>query len=109
VKQWRTLDDDRVRLDHADANGQLRLLDETFTVGGFPLRYPGSPLAPPALTINCRCRMRATAAAANEGSSPVDGGDLAAAAAVQTGAMIAVIPREADAERLALSGGGGAR
>src|SRR4029453_11534584 len=37
--------------------------------------------------------------------SPVDGGDLAAAAAVQTGAMIALIPREADAERLAMSGG----
>lgn len=105
VKQWRTMDDDRVRRDHRDANGQLRLLDEAFDVGGFSMRYPGDPTAPASLVINCRCRMRATAAANREGGAPVEGDNLSAAAQVHTGAMIALIPSETDAARMALEGG----
>ena len=31
-----------------------------FTVGGYPLQYPGERGAPPALVINCRCTMVGT-------------------------------------------------
>lgn len=105
VKQWRTMDDDRVRQGHREANGQLRLLDESFEVGGFSMRYPGDPLAPTDLVIGCRCRMRASAAASSEGIAPVEGDNLSAAAAVHTGAMIALIPSDEDAKRFALENG----
>jgi 2'-5' RNA ligase len=77
VKQWLTRRDDRVREAHRDVNGQLRLLDDPFDVGGFPMAYPGDPLAPADLTVNCRCVMKATAAA-REGNTDVSG-DISAA------------------------------
>jgi hypothetical protein len=55
VKQWITRHDQRVRDVHADADAQLQLLDEPFTVGGVDMAYPGDPTAPAALTVNCRC------------------------------------------------------
>lgn len=55
VKQWLTRRDDRVRDDHADANGQLRLLDDTFTVGGVEMSAPHDPTAPASQVCNCRC------------------------------------------------------
>ncbi|MET8746876.1 phage minor head protein [Streptomyces sp. NPDC004728] len=58
VKQWQTRRDAKVRDTHDDADGQIRLLDEEFTVGGVSMRYPGDPAAPPALTVNCRCILR---------------------------------------------------
>ena len=58
VKQWQTRRDTKVREPHADADGQLQLLDDAFQVGGVPMQYPGDPTAPAALTINCRCIMR---------------------------------------------------
>ncbi|QBZ73497.1 capsid maturation protease and MuF-like fusion protein [Streptomyces phage Mischief19] len=62
VKQWQTRRDTRVREPHADADGQLRLLDEAFEVGGVPMQYPGDPTAPANLTVNCRCILRVEAA-----------------------------------------------
>lgn len=62
VKQWRTRGDSRVRHAHDEADGQLRLLDDTFTVAGVPMRYPGDPSAPADLTINCRCHIRLSVA-----------------------------------------------
>lgn len=66
VKQWRMWNspfgDDRVREPHRDADGQLRLLDEAFTVGGVAMQYPGDPSAPADTTINCRCHLRLSSA-----------------------------------------------
>jgi hypothetical protein len=39
VKQWQTRRDSKVRDAHDDADGQLRLLDEAFTVGGVAMAY----------------------------------------------------------------------
>lgn len=55
VKQWLTRRDDRVRHDHADANGQLQLLDDPFTVGGIEMSAPHDPTAPASQVCNCRC------------------------------------------------------
>lgn len=106
VKQWLTRRDRRVRDAHADTNGQLRLLNEPFDVDGTEMQYPGDPTAPAALTVNCRCVLRTSAPVATapgEGNDMTD--DLAAAADVHTGAMLALMPTEADAQRLALEGG----
>ncbi|KUN37682.1 hypothetical protein AQJ30_15470 [Streptomyces longwoodensis] len=142
VKQWVTRHDARVRHAHNDVDGALRLVDEAFTVGGLPMRYPGDPLAPAALTVNCRCVLRLapeqrTASVGvkdrprpSVSESKADRvrrqiGDrmglpasllvgpadrrpaptLTAAATTHTGAMIALIPAEEDAQRLALEDG----
>ncbi|GGQ50126.1 hypothetical protein GCM10010250_22160 [Streptomyces althioticus] len=55
VKQWLTRRDTRVREDHAAANGQTRLLDEDFTVGGVQMAAPHDPDAPASQVVNCRC------------------------------------------------------
>jgi hypothetical protein len=54
-QQWWTVEDTRVRHAHRRAHGQARPVGQNFDVGGFPMRYPGDPLAPPDLTTNCRC------------------------------------------------------
>ncbi|MFD7573279.1 phage minor head protein [Streptomyces sp. NPDC055893] len=120
VKQWLTRRDPRVRDAHDDVNGQLRLLDEPFSVAGVSMAAPSDPTAPPELVINCRCVLavaRAEQAAAYEPSAPVRGRAFdseestvhpvtaAADGSHRTGAMIALMPTEEDAERLALDGG----
>lgn len=108
VKQWLTRNDERVRQAHRDANGQLQFLDDPFDVGGTPMMYPGDPSAPADLTIQCRCLMK-TAVPADpdtERTASMDQDDtLSAAADVHTGAMIALLPSVADAERMAFEGG----
>lgn len=110
VKQWVTRHDSRVRRAHRDANAQLRFLDDAFTVGGSPMQYPGDPSAPADLTIQCRCVLRLatadrTAAATPAEETPMDA-VTAAADGEHTSGMIALIPTEGDAERLALDGDG---
>ncbi|MFI1956960.1 phage minor head protein [Streptomyces althioticus] len=112
VKQWTTRRDARVRDAHDAADGQIRLLDETFTVGGVPMRYPGDPTAPASLTVNCRCILRLAPerqAAAYEPQDSTRPGVYESkevtAAGGHTGAMIALVPAQADAERLAVDGG----
>lgn len=104
VKQWVTRMDARVRDAHRDTNGQLQLLDDPFDVTGVPMQYPGDPTAPAALTVGCRCILR-TATAPERTDDVSEGDDLSAAADVHTGAMIALMPTEEDAVRLALEGG----
>lgn len=58
VRMWVTQRDDRVRPAHRAVDGETLPVLEAFTVGGYPLRYPGDPIAPPELTRNCRCRLR---------------------------------------------------
>lgn len=109
VKQWLTSNDERVRPSHRDANGQLRMLEEPFDVDGTAMMYPGDPAAPAVETIMCRCILKATAAPVERDDvneePQVAAGELSAAADVHTGAMIALMPSEGDAQRLALEGG----
>lgn len=46
-KEWIATRDDRVRPEHAEADGQVVPVDASFTVGGADYDYPGDP--------NCRC------------------------------------------------------
>ena len=57
-KTWLTRRDGNVRIAHQSLQGKTVELGDGFKVDGFVLRFPGDPLAPPALTINCRCRLR---------------------------------------------------
>ena len=57
-KTWLTRRDPRVREQHAFLQGKTVSFDDGFSVDGNVLRFPGDPLAPPHLTINCRCRLR---------------------------------------------------
>jgi len=54
-KRWDTERDERVRVSHRAVDGQVRDLGYPFYVDGFPMMFPGDPLAPPELVINCRC------------------------------------------------------
>lgn len=56
-KKWVAHHDDRTRPAHREADGQTVPASDTFTVGGFRMRYPKDPSAPLHLTINCRCIM----------------------------------------------------
>lgn len=122
VKQWRTRGDKRVRDAHDDVDGQLRLLDEPFRVGGYDMDAPGDPAAPASLVVNCRCQLRlarAERAALTSGDTgrapanefqeaPVGAPTNVTAAADGShlmGGMIALIPTEEDAARLAIDGG----
>lgn len=120
VKEWIARSDASVRSAHRAANGQRRSLDEPFTVGGVPMSGPGDSAAPPALTVNCRCTLRvveeqaASAVEIQEApsrqlSNPREPGvttpQAVTAANAHTGAMIALVPSAADAERLAVPGG----
>jgi hypothetical protein len=118
VKQWVTRRDTRVRDAHDDVDGQLRLLSEPFTVAGVPMDAPGDPSAPPALVCNCRCRLAVAAdtrasAWESQAAPPaafsdareqgVQAPQTVTAAGGHTGAMIALVPSEEDAQRLALA------
>lgn len=56
--QWISRRDDRVRLTHRLADGQVREIGEPFTVGRHELEYPGDPAGLPATAeevFGCRC------------------------------------------------------
>ncbi|MFE2723916.1 phage portal protein [Kitasatospora sp. NPDC059327] len=57
TRTWISRGDERVRPAHQDLDGQTLPVLEPFSVHGYPLRYPGDPIAPPALIRNCRCRL----------------------------------------------------
>ncbi|MFC9604554.1 phage minor head protein [Streptomyces niveus] len=117
VKQWVTRHDRKVRTAHDQADGQIRLLAEPFTVGGVAMQTPGDPSAPAGLVINCRCRLAVAPelqATAFEAQDPtrvavLESEEIAVeprsvtAASGHTGAMIALMPTEEDAGRLALN------
>ncbi|MFF1965454.1 phage minor head protein [Streptomyces sp. NPDC058232] len=118
VKQWVTRHDAKVRTAHDQVDGQIRLLADPFTVAGVEMQTPGAPTAPAGLVINCRCRLAVAPelqAAANEvkdaprpytlesEESSVQPVPSMTASGGHTGAMIALMPSEEDAERLALN------
>lgn len=53
-KRWDTERDTKVRAAHK-INGELRDLGMPFYVDGFPMQFPGDPIAPADLVVNCRC------------------------------------------------------
>lgn len=53
--RWASMKDESVRGTHRAADGQIASRDGTFDIGGFNLRYPGEPVGPPEVWINCRC------------------------------------------------------
>lgn len=59
-KQWVSLKDERVRITHKQLNGDVVPVGSPFFVDGVPIRFPKDPLAPPGLTINCRCVLKFT-------------------------------------------------
>ncbi|MFF4385608.1 phage minor head protein [Streptomyces sp. NPDC001552] len=132
VKQWLTRRDPKVRSAHANVNGQLRLLDEAFTVAGIPMDAPGDPTAPPELVCNCRCYLAVAVASRTATASPLsrpaesqepfgavsknprkgpfvmpetETVTAAADGSHLQGAMIALMPTAEDAQRLAIEGG----
>lgn len=54
-KRWDTERDNRVRESHRAVDGEVRDLWAPWYVDGFPLMFPGDPMAPPELVVNCRC------------------------------------------------------
>ena len=58
TKTWVTRRDSRVRGEHMLIHGKTVNMKDDFSVNGSSLRFPGDPLAPISLTINCRCRLK---------------------------------------------------
>lgn len=56
VKQWDATLDDKTRPTHQELDGQIRELEEDFTVGGISVAYPGG-FGDPAEDCNCRCAL----------------------------------------------------
>lgn len=54
-KIWVDMEDGNVREMHKAASGQLAPIGGTFRVGGHKLAYPGDPVGPPDVWIECRC------------------------------------------------------
>lgn len=54
-KRWDTEHDSRVRPSHREVDGETTDLGMPFYVENFPMMFPGDPLAPPELVVNCRC------------------------------------------------------
>lgn len=54
-KRWDSERDQRVRLTHQAADGQVVDLSAPFLVGDFYLMFPGDPMGPADEVINCRC------------------------------------------------------
>lgn len=56
-KEWMSMNDELVREDHQEVDGDEVELDDSFEVGDDKLQFPGDPDAPPSQTVNCRCIM----------------------------------------------------
>lgn len=52
---WVTMHDDDVRASHAALDGEVQPVGGTFDVDGHRLHFPGEPVGPPDVYINCRC------------------------------------------------------
>ena len=66
---WITMLDDAVRDTHVPMHGVTVAAGTPFTVGGYPLLYPGEPVGPPEIWMNCRCTL-AVGEAALAAASP---------------------------------------
>lgn len=105
VKEWLATPDARTRETHRVADGQRVPLTDQFTVGGAALMFPGDPTGPPDQVINCRCSIAYVFDQRQETVVDDTGQPIVAAAETHTGAMVALIPADTDAQRLAVDGG----
>lgn len=55
---WVTMRDDKVRDLHRPLDGVSVPAGDPFDVGGYALTYPGEPVGPPEVWIECRCVVR---------------------------------------------------
>jgi hypothetical protein len=55
---WVTMNDRNVRASHRHVDGQTVPVGATFDIDGHDLHYPGEPVGPPEVWINCRCVVR---------------------------------------------------
>ena len=55
TREWIAMADERVRVTHRHAHGQVRGMNEPFDVGGEALQFPGDPNGSAGNVINCRC------------------------------------------------------
>ncbi|GAA2697374.1 phage minor head protein [Nonomuraea recticatena] len=126
-KTWVSTLDLRTRDAHFRVDGQTVLLDGDFHVGGEFLDFPGDPAASASNVINCRCGM--TFGDSDEPNPDEDGRQgltaqeindvvtafeergivrdqiTAASGGPYTSGMIALVPSQADIDRLAVDGG----
>jgi hypothetical protein len=58
--EWVTMKDSNVRPVHVETNGETVPSGMPFDVGGYELLFPGQPVGPPEIWINCRCVARPT-------------------------------------------------
>lgn len=54
-KEWVSAEDERTRVAHSEANGQIVPIDQPFLVDGEQLMFPGDPAGSGSNIINCRC------------------------------------------------------
>lgn len=117
-KTWLATPDARTRPSHRAADGQTVPMDQPFVLGGevddegnvvaegVKLDHPLDPLGPANETIQCRCTMTYEIA---DTLLPDDDEDEPVTASIEQdysdSGMVALVPSEADAERLALEGG----
>jgi len=71
--RWVTMRDEDVRDTHRPLEGQTIVPGGTFDVDGNALHYPGEPVGPPEIWINCRCM-----------AMPVPGGEMSTLTAATT-------------------------
>jgi hypothetical protein len=57
-KTWVSQKDEKVRSAHRILDGTTVAIDRPFYVNGVPIRFPGDPLAPIELIIQCRCYLK---------------------------------------------------
>jgi len=108
-RRWQAANDDRTRESHRRADGQTVGMNEPFRVGRASLDFPGDPSGPAEETVNCRCTMLTIVDTevlplGGTGATLTLRASKDADTAEHTGAMIALAPTEADAQRLALAG-----
>jgi len=58
MKQWVSMLDGKVRDSHRALHGDKVQVGAPFFVNGVAIRFPKDPLAPPNLTIGCRCVLK---------------------------------------------------
>jgi len=55
LKQWVSANDERTRPSHSQASGQIVDMEESFIVGGVPMKYAGDSAGGAKNVVNCRC------------------------------------------------------
>ncbi|MFI7467443.1 phage minor head protein [Nonomuraea sp. NPDC049646] len=130
-KSWLATADTRTRPEHWEADGQTVPLTAPFTVDGEQLQFPCDPTGSPANVVQCRCTLTfgdEPEPPADDGRQYLDDAQIAeviayfeeqgivrdahpqqslsaASSGPHSGAMIALVPSQADIERLALPDG----